>query len=47
MSGVVFLGSLVKISDVTDGTTNTYLVGEKTVGSDWYTTSQRMATTWR
>ncbi len=40
MSGVVYLGSLTKMSDITDGTSNTYLAGEKSVGSDWYTTSQ-------
>jgi prepilin-type N-terminal cleavage/methylation domain-containing protein/prepilin-type processing-associated H-X9-DG protein len=40
MTGIVFLGSLIKISDVKDGTSNTYLVGEKSVCSDWYTTSQ-------
>lgn len=31
MNGVVYLRSQVRIADVTDGTTNTYLIGEKAV----------------
>jgi prepilin-type N-terminal cleavage/methylation domain-containing protein/prepilin-type processing-associated H-X9-DG protein len=37
-TGVVFVGSLIKIVDVTDGTSNTYLVGEKYISPDYYTT---------
>jgi prepilin-type N-terminal cleavage/methylation domain-containing protein/prepilin-type processing-associated H-X9-DG protein len=35
-TGVVFTGSMIKTADVTDGTSNTYLIGEKYVGPDWY-----------
>ena len=28
-TGIVFCGSLIKPADVTDGTSNTYLLGEK------------------
>ena len=37
-TGIVFTGSLVKIADITDGTTNTYLIGEKYLDPDNYTT---------
>jgi prepilin-type N-terminal cleavage/methylation domain-containing protein/prepilin-type processing-associated H-X9-DG protein len=39
-NGIIFYGSLIKTADVTDGTTNTCLVGEKYVNPDWYTTGQ-------
>jgi prepilin-type N-terminal cleavage/methylation domain-containing protein/prepilin-type processing-associated H-X9-DG protein len=34
--GVVYVGSLIKIADITDGTTNTYLLGEKYLDPDNY-----------
>jgi prepilin-type processing-associated H-X9-DG protein len=37
-SGIVTRGSIVRLSDVTDGTSCTYLAGEKYVGPDWYLT---------
>jgi prepilin-type processing-associated H-X9-DG protein len=39
-NGVIFLGSLIKMRDITDGTNVTYLLGERYVGSDWYTTGE-------
>ncbi len=39
-NGIFFAGSLVKVSDVTDGTTKTYLLGEKTIDTDYYATGQ-------
>ncbi len=39
-TGVIYAGSMIKVADVTDGTSNTYLVGEKYAGPDWYTTGQ-------
>jgi prepilin-type N-terminal cleavage/methylation domain-containing protein/prepilin-type processing-associated H-X9-DG protein len=39
-SGVCFQRSEVKICDIKDGTSNTYLVGEKHMSPDWYTTGQ-------
>ena len=35
-TGIMFCGSLIRPADVTDGTSNTYLIGEKYVGPDWY-----------
>ena len=39
-TGVVFCGSLIKMADVTDGASNTYLLGEKYVNSDCYANGQ-------
>ena len=37
-TGVVYGGSLIKLADVTDGTSNTYLIGEKYIGPNHYAT---------
>jgi hypothetical protein len=37
-SGIVYTGSLIKIADVTDGASNTYLLGEKALNPDTYAT---------
>jgi prepilin-type N-terminal cleavage/methylation domain-containing protein/prepilin-type processing-associated H-X9-DG protein len=37
-NGIVHTGCMIKIADITDGTSNTYLVGEKYVEPDCYTT---------
>ena len=37
-NGIVYTGSLVKMSDVTDGASRTYLLGEKTIDPDYYAT---------
>ncbi len=37
-TGVVYCGSLIKMADVTDGTSNTYLAGEKNINADDYAT---------
>ena len=39
-TGVSYTGSMVKMADVTDGASNTYMLGEKYVNPDWYTTGQ-------
>jgi prepilin-type N-terminal cleavage/methylation domain-containing protein len=36
--GVLFLHSAVKMADITDGASNTFLCGEKNIGTDWYFT---------
>ncbi|MBN1395857.1 MAG: DUF1559 domain-containing protein [Pirellulales bacterium] len=37
-TGIVFSGSLITLADVTDGTSNTYLLGEKYLSPDRYDT---------
>jgi prepilin-type N-terminal cleavage/methylation domain-containing protein/prepilin-type processing-associated H-X9-DG protein len=37
-TGIAFCGSTVKLVDVTDGTSNTYLIGEKYMDPDLYST---------
>jgi prepilin-type N-terminal cleavage/methylation domain-containing protein len=39
-TGIAFCGSLIKMADVSDGATNTYLLGEKYVNPDHYATGQ-------
>ncbi len=39
-TGVIFAGSLIKMADVSDGTSCTYLAGEKYLCPDYYTTGQ-------
>jgi prepilin-type N-terminal cleavage/methylation domain-containing protein/prepilin-type processing-associated H-X9-DG protein len=39
-TGVVYLGSMTKLVDVTDGASNTYLAGEKYLDPDAYATGQ-------
>ena len=34
--GIIYVGSLIKIADITDGTSNTYLLGEKYLDPDNY-----------
>jgi prepilin-type N-terminal cleavage/methylation domain-containing protein/prepilin-type processing-associated H-X9-DG protein len=38
VNGVIFCGSLIKLADVTDGASNTYLLGEKSLNPDQYAT---------
>ena len=35
---MIYSGSLIKMADVTDGASNTYLAGEKNLAPDYYTT---------
>jgi prepilin-type N-terminal cleavage/methylation domain-containing protein/prepilin-type processing-associated H-X9-DG protein len=42
-TGVIYTGSMIRPADVTDGTSNTYLVGEKYMCSDHYETGQDAA----
>ncbi len=37
-TGIMYCGSLIKMADITDGTSNTYLIGEKYVYPDFYST---------
>ncbi len=38
--GVFFLHSAIKMADIKDGASNTFLCGEKNIDSDWYFTGQ-------
>jgi prepilin-type N-terminal cleavage/methylation domain-containing protein/prepilin-type processing-associated H-X9-DG protein len=42
-SGVVYLHSAVKMCDIKDGTSNTYLAGEKYINADCYTTGDSIS----
>ena len=35
-TGVMYSGSLIKMADISDGVTNTYLAGEKNLAPDYY-----------
>ena len=37
-TGIVYCGSLIKMADITDGASNTYLAGEKYLNPDAYST---------
>jgi prepilin-type N-terminal cleavage/methylation domain-containing protein/prepilin-type processing-associated H-X9-DG protein len=39
-TGISFVGSMVRLSDVTDGASSTYLIGEKSLNPDWYVNGQ-------
>jgi hypothetical protein len=43
MSGTIFQRSMIKISQIADGTSQTYLVGEKFVSTDMYETGEHIA----
>ena len=40
VTGISFLRSRIKMADISDGTSNTYLVGEKYLDPDYYETGQ-------
>jgi prepilin-type N-terminal cleavage/methylation domain-containing protein/prepilin-type processing-associated H-X9-DG protein len=42
-TGVVYVGSLIRMADVVDGASNTYMLGEKYANPDWYTTGEDAA----
>ena len=37
---IIYCGSMVRMANITDGASNTYLLGEKNVGPDWYATGE-------
>jgi prepilin-type N-terminal cleavage/methylation domain-containing protein/prepilin-type processing-associated H-X9-DG protein len=39
-NGIFFTGSMLKMADVTDGASNTYMLGEKNVDPDFYITGE-------
>jgi prepilin-type N-terminal cleavage/methylation domain-containing protein len=40
LSGIMYSHIRYKFTDVTDGLSNTFMVGEKSIGPDWYATGQ-------
>jgi prepilin-type N-terminal cleavage/methylation domain-containing protein/prepilin-type processing-associated H-X9-DG protein len=46
ITGISFLRSEVRVRDVTDGTSNTYCLGEKFINSDYYLTGQDGGDDW-
>jgi prepilin-type processing-associated H-X9-DG protein len=45
-TGIFFAGSMIPVSEVTDGTSNTYLCGEKYLQADRYVTGQGHGDLW-
>ena len=39
-TGIGYTGSLIRFSDITDGASNTYLIGRKNLNADWYLTGE-------
>jgi prepilin-type N-terminal cleavage/methylation domain-containing protein len=39
-NGVVYCGSMIRMADITDGASSTYLVGEKYIDPDYYVTAE-------
>ena len=39
-TGVMYSGSLIKMADIPDGATNTYLAGEKNLAPDYYSNGE-------